>query len=183
MMQVNDAGEPQVRLTCLHLTQGQRWLLLEPPDLLLQPPEMGKTSLARLSAGAFSQLAGPPWRQRSWTQFSWERIPIRSALFTISRGSRWYFVVGALLLLLSQWKPKVFSTKSQINMLGRSRCQRWRMRVGWKQLSNQRGSLSELPQLLPLISSPKHTCGVSPTHPNKGTNDFNYGLIAEAGVN
>lgn len=55
----------------------------------------------------------------------------------------------------------------------------------WNELSNQRLGvfLSEPPRPLPLISSPKHTCGVSPTHPNKGTNDFNYGVIAESGVN
>lgn len=34
------------------------------------------------------------------------------------------------------------------------------------------------------LSSPLTSArGVSPTHPNKGTNDFNYGVIAESGVN
>lgn len=42
---------------------------------------------------------------------------------------------------------------------------------------------SSSPWPLPLVSSHQRTCGVSPTHPNKGTNDFNYGVIAESGVN
>lgn len=45
------------------------------------------------------------------------------------------------------------------------------------------GVVRSSPWPLPLISSHQRTCGVSPTHPNKGTNDFNYGVIAESGVN
>lgn len=55
--------------------------------------------------------------------------------------------------------------------------------VGWVETSDWESTSLSCRGLLPLISSPKHSCGVSPTHPNKGTNDFNYGVIAESGVN
>lgn len=37
--------------------------------------------------------------------------------------------------------------------------------------------------LMPLSFLGKGTRGILPTHPNKGTNYFNYGVIAESCVN
>ena len=110
------AALADIWLTCLHLhprsSTASGWA---PPDPILQHSEIWKTSVSNLSAELSASFAGPPLRNQRWTQYSWERITTISDLFTVSCGSRSYFVVDAVVLLFSQWIPNDLSTSPTIS--------------------------------------------------------------------